>query len=60
MTRSTQNVSPTASRFARTLGVFSLVAVAVTCMFFSTGCNTMEGVGRDVEAAGESIEDAAN
>jgi len=24
-----------------------------------TGCNTMEGAGEDVEAAGDSIEDAA-
>jgi len=26
---------------------------------FLTGCNTMEGVGEDVEEAGEKIEDAA-
>lgn len=45
---------------ARRLGIFSMIAVAVTCLFFSTGCNTMEGVGQDVQAAGDSIEDAAN
>jgi len=25
-----------------------------------SGCNTVEGVGRDVEAVGDSIEDAAD
>ncbi len=27
---------------------------------FAGGCNTMEGAGRDVERAGESIQDAAD
>lgn len=27
---------------------------------FLAGCNTMEGVGKDIEAGGESIQDAAD
>ncbi|MGF1633399.1 MAG: entericidin A/B family lipoprotein [Phycisphaerae bacterium] len=42
-------------RVARLL--FTLVAVLTLAV---AGCNTTEGVGRDVEAAGEGIEDAAN
>jgi predicted small secreted protein len=33
----------------------SLASIAV----FTTGCNTMEGAGKDVERAGEKIENAA-
>jgi predicted small secreted protein len=33
---------------------FTLVAVLVL-----TGCETMQGVGRDLEKAGQAIEDAA-
>ncbi len=25
-----------------------------------TGCNTMEGAGRDIEGAGEAVQDASN
>jgi predicted small secreted protein len=28
-------------------------------MLFLVGCNTMEGVGKDMEAAGDAIEDSA-
>jgi predicted small secreted protein len=41
----------------------SLWAVLL-CTVFSgvalTACNTVEGIGRDVEAAGDAIEDAAD
>jgi predicted small secreted protein len=29
-------------------------------MFLTQGCNTTEGAGRDIEAAGDAIEDAAD
>jgi predicted small secreted protein len=36
----------------------SLIA-AICTMLFLVGCNTMEGVGKDMEAAGDAIEDSA-
>jgi len=33
-----------------------LIAAA---MFVLAGCNTIDGIGRDIKKAGESIEDAA-
>lgn len=38
-------------KITATLGLLLIVALA--------GCNTMEGLGEDVEAAGEAIEDSA-
>lgn len=35
----------------------ALVLLGVTVL---TGCNTVEGVGKDVEAAGDAIEDSAD
>ena len=35
-----------------------IVLVGVVCT--GRGCNTVEGVGEDVEAAGDSIQDAAD
>lgn len=35
-------------------------AVAVMAAMLIGGCNTMEGAGRDVEAAGEAVQDAAD
>ena len=35
----------------------ALAALALTAL---TGCNTLQGFGRDVERAGEEIEDAAD
>ncbi len=42
-------------RYAR----WSIVAVAIT-IATASGCNTVEGAGKDMEAAGEAIQDAAN
>ena len=39
----------------RRIGVLALVA----CLYGVAGCNTVEGVGEDIEAAGDSIEDEA-
>jgi entericidin B len=38
--------------------VMMLVLAALTVVF--TGCNTMEGAGRDVERTGEKIQDAVD
>lgn len=35
-----------------------LLGISLSLGFF-TGCNTMEGIGEDVERAGEEIEEAA-
>ncbi|MDF1819479.1 MAG: entericidin A/B family lipoprotein [Immundisolibacteraceae bacterium] len=39
--------------------LFSVFFLLVTLLTLS-GCNTIEGIGEDVEGAGERIEDAAN
>lgn len=39
----------------RKLGILSLTALLVGI----AGCNTVEGIGEDVEAAGEAIEEEA-
>lgn len=38
---------------------FALIAATLFSLSLM-GCNTMEGVGEDVEAGGEAIEDTAN
>lgn len=35
------------------------IAIAASA-FLVSACNTVEGVGRDVQSAGEAVEDAAN
>lgn len=35
------------------------LALLLTGAFFISGCNTVAGVGEDVEAAGDAIEDKA-
>lgn len=35
---------------------FAAIAVAIVL----SACNTVEGVGKDVQSAGETVEDAAN
>jgi len=40
---------------------FKLVSVfMLLLMFMLGGCNTMEGAGRDVQSAGQELEDAAD
>ena len=43
------------TRIRPSLLLLALLATAV----FSTGCNTVEGAGKDIQGAGEKIEDAA-
>ncbi|BFM04840.1 entericidin A/B family lipoprotein [Halioxenophilus aromaticivorans] len=40
-------------------GVYALLISAVIVLAGLTGCETTEGVGRDIQNAGEAIEDAA-
>ncbi|MBX3316127.1 MAG: entericidin A/B family lipoprotein [Phycisphaeraceae bacterium] len=37
-----------------------LLAFAAAFALGLTGCNTMKGVGKDMESAGEAIQDAAD
>ena len=39
--------------------LFSLVLIPALCAAFATGCNTTKGVGKDIEKAGNKIQDAA-
>lgn len=45
------------SRYIKILGV---LAMAVVLSGLTIGCETMEGAGRDLEKAGDKIEDAAD
>ncbi len=42
------------------LKVFVLWCALIGAAFTAVGCNTLEGVGEDVEAGGEGIQDAAD
>ena len=37
-----------------------MIAILLAAAFVLTGCNTVKGVGRDIERAGEVIQDAGN
>lgn len=37
----------------------SVILAFVLGLFFSAGCHTMEGAGKDVQKGGEKLEDAA-
>ncbi len=38
----------------------ALILLVVFCMAMLIGCNTMEGLGKDIQSAGEKLEDAAD
>jgi predicted small secreted protein len=38
----------------------ALLLLVVFCMALLTGCNTMEGLGKDVKQLGEKLENAAD
>ncbi len=38
----------------------SILAIAILAAVAMSGCNTVEGAGKDVESAGEAIQDAAD
>ena len=43
----------------RFISYLIIPALALTGCMFLTGCNTMEGVGQDVEKVGEEITEAS-
>ncbi|MEX1017121.1 MAG: entericidin A/B family lipoprotein [Phycisphaeraceae bacterium] len=47
------------NRACRWGGRLAVWTAALALAFILTGCNTLEGVGEDLEAAGEAIGDAA-
>ena len=49
-------ITSTFTRLSKTV-VASISAIVV--LLALTGCNTFEGAGKDLEAAGESIQEAA-
>ena len=38
----------------------AVILLLVFCMAVLAGCNTMQGLGKVIKSAGESLEDAAN
>lgn len=44
----------------RWISAAAIVVTATLAFALVPGCNTMEGAGKDVESAGESVQDAAN
>ena len=36
-----------------------LITLCAACLFLLVGCNTVKGMGQDIQKAGETIEDAA-
>lgn len=44
---------------AKMLRLLSLPAVLFVLAVFATGCNTIEGMGEDVSAAGDKIDETA-
>lgn len=38
----------------------SVLLLAMMAALFVSGCNTMEGAGKDIEKAGEEVQDAAD
>lgn len=39
---------------------FVLLILILFTMSIAAGCNTMQGLGKDIQEAGEALEDAAN
>lgn len=39
--------------------MIKLILSVMACLMFMTGCNTVEGVGQDVESGGRAIESGA-
>jgi entericidin A len=39
--------------------MFALVGLTLSVLLGTVGCNTIQGIGKDVKKAGEVVEDAA-
>lgn len=48
------------NKMPTTLTTFASFAALLTVVFMLGGCNTVRGVGQDIERAGNAIERAAN
>ena len=44
----------------RPFSVLTLLGVIALNTLLLSGCNTMEGAGKDIERAGEKVQDASN
>ena len=44
----------------QTRTIYSILIFVVLMSFFGVGCNTIEGIGQDIKAAGNAIENAAS
>lgn len=44
----------------KTKNALSLILAAIFWAVIGTGCNTMEGAGKDIQKAGDKLEDAAD
>ncbi|MFA5677496.1 MAG: entericidin A/B family lipoprotein [Pseudomonas sp.] len=44
----------------RPFSVFAFFATIVLSAFLLSACNTVEGAGKDIERAGEKVQDASN
>jgi predicted small secreted protein len=51
---------PGAKAEAPASALLSFAAVLLASTLFLNGCNTVEGMGDDVEAAGDEVEDAVD
>jgi entericidin B len=51
--------APEATMSRKTLGLLSLAALVIAALAM-TGCNTVEGMGKDLKAGGQAIEKAAD
>lgn len=46
-------------KFAQVSAILMALAAFGILLLSSPGCNTVEGAGKDIESAGEAIQDAA-
>lgn len=54
-----ERIAPTAEPRRPGVQVLLTLLLLSAGVLFLAGCNTMEGLGRDTQAAGEAIEDTA-
>ncbi len=57
--RNTEPSNPTHDLWTKRLVLAAAVCSALATPLALTGCNTTEGVGEDVSAAGDALDDAA-
>jgi predicted small secreted protein len=55
-TAGNHSMNPYRTTVSALIATFNIIAIALLL----SGCNTFEGIGRDIEAAGDKIEDAAS